>query len=251
MSRNTNQLIVTLDAEPDTDTEDLERLTRQLREELAELDVEADLMTGGPAPANAKAGDAITWGALLLTLAASGGAITTLINVLQAWLTRHDRRCVTLEFQDALKDGSQGPVMVVIPAGRFQMGSPLDEPERRDDERQHEVEVAPFSLGKYEVTFEEYDRFATATKREKPSDESWGRGRRPVINVTWVDAVAYAEWLSRQTGQTYRLPTEAEWEYAARAGTTTPFCFGVTISTEQANYFGYGLDHRSGQNPLI
>lgn len=97
MSRNTNQLIVTLDAEPDTDAEDLERLTRQLREELSEMDVQADWMTGGPAPVNTKAGDLITWGTLLLTLAASGGAITTLINVLQAWLTRHDRRCVTLE----------------------------------------------------------------------------------------------------------------------------------------------------------
>lgn len=97
MSRKTTQLLVTLDAEPDTDSEELERLTRQLWEELAELEVQADLMTGGPAPVNAKAGDVITWGTLLLTLAASGGAITTLINVLQAWLTRHDRRCVTLE----------------------------------------------------------------------------------------------------------------------------------------------------------
>ncbi len=143
-----------------------------------------------------------------------------------------------VEFQDALKDGSQGPVMVVIPGGRFLMGSPPDEPLRSDDERQHEVEIAPFALGKYAVTFEEYDRFATATKREKPSDSDWGRGQRPVINVTWFDAVAYVEWLSQQTGRIYRLPTEAEWEYAARAGTTTPFYFGTTISTKQANYNG-------------
>ena len=97
MSRNTMQLLVTLDAESKTDTEDLERLTRQLREELSELDVHADLMTGGPAPINAKAGEAIEWGTLLLTLVASGGAITTLFNVLQACLTRNDRRGVTLE----------------------------------------------------------------------------------------------------------------------------------------------------------
>ena len=128
--------------------------------------------------------------------------------------------------------------MVVIPGGRFLMGSPPDEPLRSDDERQHEVEIAPFALGKYAVTFEEYDRFATATKREKPSDSDWGRGQRPVINVTWFDAVAYVEWLSQQTGRIYRLPTEAEWEYAARAGTTTPFYFGTTISTKQANYNG-------------
>lgn len=126
--------------------------------------------------------------------------------------------------------------MVVIPGGRFLMGSPPDEPERQDNERQHEVEVASFALGKYAVTFEEYDRFAAATKREKPNDNGWGRGRRPVINVTWVDAMAYAEWLSQQTGQTYRLPTEAEWEYACRAGTTTPFYFGAMIGKDQANY---------------
>jgi hypothetical protein len=97
MSRNTTQLTVTLDAEPDTDSEDLERLTRQLREELSELDVQADLMTGGPAPANTKAGDVIEWGTLLLTLAASGGVITTLIGTLQTWLTRHNGRTATLK----------------------------------------------------------------------------------------------------------------------------------------------------------
>jgi formylglycine-generating enzyme required for sulfatase activity len=143
-----------------------------------------------------------------------------------------------VEFHDPLKDGGQGPVMVVIPAGRFQMGSPDTGLGRDKNERQHEVEVTKFAISKYEVTFEEYDRFAGATKREKPSDEGWGRGRRPVINVTWSDAVAYVDWISKQTGQTYRLPTEAEWEYAVRAGTTTPFYFGATISTDQANYDG-------------
>lgn len=128
--------------------------------------------------------------------------------------------------------------MVVVPCGRFLMGSPPEELERRANERQHEVEVAPFALGKHAVTFEEYDRFVIAIDCKKPSDRSWGRGRRPAINITWFDAMAYAEWLSRQTGQTYRLPTEAEWEYACRAGTTTPFSFGTTISTEQANYDG-------------
>ncbi|MCK7470291.1 MAG: hypothetical protein MZU95_05405 [Desulfomicrobium escambiense] len=97
MSRNNTQLLVTLDAEPDTDSEDLERLTRQLREELSELDVQADFVTGGPAPANAMAGDIIEWGTLLVTLAASGGVITTLINVLQVWLTSHHQRGLILE----------------------------------------------------------------------------------------------------------------------------------------------------------
>ncbi len=156
---------------------------------------------------------------------------------------------IEAEFRDSLKNGGESPVMVVIPGGRFLMGSPPDEPERRDNERQHEVEVAPFALGKFAVTFEEYDRFATATKREKPSGEGWGRERRPVINVTWVDAMAYAEWLSQQTGQTYRLPTEAEWEYACRAGTATPFYFGTTINEKQANYGLSGNTVEVGQFP--
>jgi formylglycine-generating enzyme required for sulfatase activity len=152
-----------------------------------------------------------------------------------------------VEFRDNLKDGGQGPLMVVIPSGRFQMGSPATELGRNEDERQHEVKVGVFAMGKYAVTFEEYDRFAEATGREKPADNGWGRGRRPVINVSWNDAVAYTDWISKQTGQTYRLPTEAEWEYAARAGTTTPFYFGETINTDQANYNGnytYGNERK-------
>jgi len=142
-----------------------------------------------------------------------------------------------VEFRDTLKDGSEGPVMVVIPPGRFLMGSPEDELGRYDNEYQHSVEVAPFAIGKYAVTFEEYDRFASATgRREKPSDAGWGRGRQPVINVTWLDAVAYAEWLSKQTDQQYRLPTEAEWEYACRAGTKTAYHFGAAINADLANY---------------
>jgi formylglycine-generating enzyme required for sulfatase activity len=146
---------------------------------------------------------------------------------------------IPVEFRDSLQDGGRGSMIVVIPGGRFLMGSPEDESRRNTDERQHEVAVAHFAIGKYAVTFEEYDRFAAATGHEQPHDEGWGRGRRPVINVSWFDAVAYTQWLSQQTGQTYRLPTEAEWEYACRAGTTTPFYFGATISTEQANYNGW------------
>nr|VFJ65367.1 MAG: Formylglycine-generating enzyme, required for sulfatase activity, contains SUMF1/FGE domain [Candidatus Kentron sp. FW] len=141
-------------------------------------------------------------------------------------------------FRDRLRDGSQGPEMVSIRGGCFQMGSPDSEAERGSDERRHRVCVEGFALGKTEVTFAEYDRFARATGRRLPRDRGWGRGKRPVIYVSWRDATAYAEWLSGQTGKEYRLPTEAEWEYAARAGTTTPFSTGSCISTSQANYYG-------------
>ena len=130
------------------------------------------------------------------------------------------------------------PDLVRIPGGCFQMGSPQTEPERDSDETLHRVCVDDFLIGRYEVTFTEYDAFAEATGREKPNDQGWGRGRRPVINVSWNDAVAYTTWLSEQTGETYRLPTEAEWEYAARAGTETPFWFGATIDPSKANYDG-------------
>ena len=138
------------------------------------------------------------------------------------------------------------PEMVVIPAGSFIMGSPESENWRTNNEGpQHQVTFSrPFAIGRYAVTFDEYDVFCATAGREKPKDEKGsGRGRRPVINVSWDDAVHYCWWLSAQTGQTYRLPSEAEWEYACRAGTTTPFHFGETISPYHANYnteYDYG-----------
>jgi len=141
-------------------------------------------------------------------------------------------------FRDTLKDGFFGPEMVVIPAGKFTMGSPEDELCRNWNEiPQHEVVFAyPFAIGKYAVTFEEYDRFVEATEREAPADAGWGRGNRPVIDVSWDDAQAYCAWLSEQTGKRYRLPSEAEWEFAARAGTKGPFSFEGLITDKQVNY---------------
>ena len=130
---------------------------------------------------------------------------------------------------------SPRPAMITIPGGTFQMGDVMGDKEQ-SDETVHTVTLSTFQIGASELTFEEYDAFCEATGREKPSDSGWGRGRRPVINVSWYDAVAYCNWRSRQDGyeevyvidgnrvrikaqaKGYRLPTEAEWEYAARAG---------------------------------
>jgi len=141
----------------------------------------------------------------------------------------------TCTFRDTLKDGSSGPEMVVIPAGTFKMGD-IQGRGYSNEQPVHDVTVASFAMGKYEVTFAEYDQFAEATGRDKPDDRGWGRGNRPVIYVSWDDVTAYAEWLTQQTGHQYRLPTEAEWEYAARAGTQTKYWWGNKASHEYANY---------------
>ena len=132
------------------------------------------------------------------------------------------------------------PEMVVIPGGRFRMGCVSGRGCADDERPVHEVRVESFEISKYEVTFEEYDRFTAATGRERADDSGWGRGRRPVINVSWRDAVAYVEWLSAQTGNRYRLPSEAEWEYAVRAGTETAYSWGNEIGRNRANCDGCG-----------
>jgi len=128
---------------------------------------------------------------------------------------------------DEMTEPVLGMKFVYIPPGSFVMGSPESEPNRYPDERQHRVEIRKgFWLGKYEVTFAQYDVFAKATHHVRPLDEGWGRGNRPVMNVKWFEAVEFTQWLSRKSGMHCRLPTEAEWEYAARAGTTTAYSWG-------------------------
>jgi formylglycine-generating enzyme required for sulfatase activity len=132
--------------------------------------------------------------------------------------------------------------MVMVPAGSFIMGSPVSEEARLDNEepRRMVIIARPFAVGRFEVTFAEWDACVVAGDcLYWPDDAGWGRGRRPVINVSWNDITnEYLPWLLRKTGKTYRLLTEAEWEYAARAGTTKPFSTGRTITSEQANFDG-------------
>ena len=160
------------------------------------------------------------------------------------------------------RDCEACPEMVVVPAGTYQMGSPASEAKREDTEGPvHRVTIAePFAVGVYEVTRGQYARFVAATghgagnscrvwneeakKWEDRSGFHWRNpgyeqsAEHPVVCVSWEDAQAYVRWLSEETGEAYRLLSEAEWEYVARAGTMTPFHFGTTISTEQANYYG-------------
>ena len=140
-----------------------------------------------------------------------------------------------------LRDCKKCPELVVVPPGSFMMGSPPAEAKRsRDEGPVHRVTLLPFAVGIHEVTFDEWNACVGGggCGKYKPDSEGWGRGRRPVINVSWDDAKAYVKWLSEKTGEPYRLLSESEWEYAARAGTTGPFHTGPTISTKQANYDG-------------
>ncbi len=168
--------------------------------------------------------------------------------------------------QEALstfKDCDVCPEMVVIPGGSFVMGSRSREESLIEVDRhpvmglyffdnegpQHRVTIRhPFAVGKYEVTFREWDACVAdgGCNGYRPDDEGWGRGNRPAIHVSWEHAQTYLSWLSRKSGAEYRLLSEAEWEYAARAATTTPFHFGPTISTDQANFDGHYFIYGGG-----
>lgn len=150
--------------------------------------------------------------------------------------------------RDNLRDGGKGPAMVRLVRGSFTMGGVSSAGMAQSDEQPiHTVELGTFYLSATEVTFEDYDRFARATGRSLPGDQGWGRGRQPVVNVSWDDARAYAAWLSSQTGAHYRLPSEAEWEYGARGGVDNRFWWGFQLGRNNAVCFGCGSkwDNRS------
>jgi len=140
-------------------------------------------------------------------------------------------------FHDTLKNGTAGPDMVWIPAGSFQMGSPGTS-QHVDERPRHQVHVKRFAISEYEITIAQYDKFARATGRKIPDTLHMDKADHPVINVKWDDAFYYAKWLSEQTGKKYRLPSEAEWEYAAGAGKTSSFWWGYDPKPGMAHCFG-------------
>jgi formylglycine-generating enzyme required for sulfatase activity len=144
--------------------------------------------------------------------------------------------------------------MVMIPSGSFMQGSPSSEAGRDSNEGpQRRVSVSAFAMGKTTVTFAEWDTCVAdgGCNGYRPDDLGWGRGNRPVIAVSWDDAQSYVQWLSRKTGKRYSLPSESQWEYAARAGTTTAYYWGDTIGLGNANCTGCGNQGDNKQTALV
>ena len=143
-------------------------------------------------------------------------------------------------FSDTLAMGGRGPVMVVIPAGPFEMGSP-DVSTNFDERPRHKVRISRFAISKYEVTIGEYRKFLQATNKN-PDKPLGTNDSQPMTNINWQDAVDYADWLSKQTGQKYRLPSEAEWEYATAVGADTAFWWGQELGSNRAACYGCGSE---------
>jgi len=141
---------------------------------------------------------------------------------------------------EVFRDCADCEELVVVPPGEYDMGSP-DKP---SEGPVHRVVIGkPFAIGRREVTFAEWDQCVAASAcKYSPSDQGWGRGERPVINISWDDAQEFIAWLSKKTGQAYRLPSEAEWEYAARGGANSPYWWGKEVGTGRAKCEDCGGD---------
>lgn len=165
------------------------------------------------------------------------------------------------------KDLEVGPEMVIIPSGSFRMGSPVEEPERDEAEAPvHQVSIKePFAISRHAISRDQFAAFAADTGFEHTGARIWKnkqwtisgtaswknpelrqQGDHPAVCLSWFDATQYAAWMSAKSGHRYRLPTEAEWEYAARAGSSSPFWWGATISPTQANYHSLSLYEGGG-----
>jgi len=183
----------------------------------------------------------------VLAFAVAAGVVGRLERV--NWFTTTRPYVLTAEAERALKPqasfrecANDCPEMIVIPAGEFTMGSPATEEGRYNGEGpQHKVTIAgPFAVSKFDVTFADWDACVLVGGCPQVGDTGFGQGTKPVTNVTWDDARQYVAWFSKVTGKPYRLLTEAEWEYAARAGTMTAYYWGDEIGEENANCDGCG-----------
>ncbi|HEV7302320.1 MAG TPA: formylglycine-generating enzyme family protein [Tepidisphaeraceae bacterium] len=149
------------------------------------------------------------------------------------------------------RDADAAPEMVVLPAGAFTMGATDGDDKfiSRIELPRHTVQIKPnVAIGRYPVTFDAWDAYSAAVpSAHRPDDCGWGRGWLPVFNISWDDVQGYLLWLSRITGRAYRLPTEAEWEYGCRAGTTGVFATGSNITVEQANFLYYDYRQEPGK----
>ncbi|MEJ2309566.1 MAG: formylglycine-generating enzyme family protein [Gammaproteobacteria bacterium] len=143
-----------------------------------------------------------------------------------------------VHFHDRLRHGEPGPELFLIPAGRIEIGSGKREfgHRRCEEPRQLALVDRPFALGRFTVTADDWAQFQRATGWRFRSDLLTATGRHPVMNIRHAEAEAYCRWLSEETGACYRLPTEEEWEYACRAGSTTPFHFGESVTCREVHF---------------
>ncbi|MCH8178050.1 MAG: SUMF1/EgtB/PvdO family nonheme iron enzyme [Proteobacteria bacterium] len=149
-------------------------------------------------------------------------------------------------FRDKLKSGGRGPLMVQVPSGTFRMGG-ASGIISADEVPRHKVNIESIMVSVYEVTYAEYDLFAKSSNRKLPDSSGWDRKTHPVNNISWDDALRYTKWLSKQTGQIYRLLSESEWEYVARAGTTSSFWWGTSAGTSNAHCFDCKSDYNTSK----
>lgn len=150
-------------------------------------------------------------------------------------------------FHDTLSDGTAGPEMAIIPAGVYTQGNPETKREFGELTPRHVNIEQAFAIGRFCITADEFERYAAATRHHWPDHLVRTEARQPVTNVNREEAMAYLAWLSAESGHRYRLPTEAEWEYAARAGSATRYCFGDDLGCSEANTGSFQIVGRSVQ----
>jgi formylglycine-generating enzyme required for sulfatase activity len=205
-------------------------------EQLAERIVSVSRSGAAEAPTNSKVRPRRMFSARIWASIAGGAALAA--TAMAAWFWLAESRPGR-----AFRDCPECPEMIVVPAGSFVMGTPESEPGREPHEGpQRTVKVRPFAIGKYEVTFGQWDLCVAERACPPPGLDPYfpGRDRHAVTSVSWIGAQRYVDWLVKRTGKRYRLPSEAEWEYAARAGTTTAHYWGAEVGQGNTNCDGCG-----------